>query len=197
LGDHGTWPRSSGIDIGAEGDLMGLLLLLAFLVVPVVEIYVIIQVGQAIGAVPTVLLLLLDGFVGAAIVRHEGAKAWRALQAAISAGRMPTREIADGALIVLGGALLLSPGFVTDIVGLLFVLPFTRPMFRGLLARMMGRRVRVVSTGARRFTQRRPGAGAAYDDVIEGEVVDDVTPDVGVDEPTDTKNRPDQIGRAG
>jgi UPF0716 protein FxsA len=165
---------------------MGLLLLLAFLAVPVLEIYVIIQVGQAIGAIPTVVLLLVDGIVGAAIVRHEGAKAWNALREAIAAGRVPTREIADGACIVLGGALLLAPGFVTDAVGLFLVLPFTRPLARRLLARMMGRRVRVVtSTGD---DGRRYRRGTAYGDVIDGEVVD---------EATDEKNRPDQIGQAG
>jgi UPF0716 protein FxsA len=166
---------------------MGLLLLLAFLTIPVIEIYVIIQVGQAIGAVPTVLLLLVDGIVGAAIVRREGAKAWYALRAAIAAGRVPTREIADGACVVLGGALLLSPGFVTDVVGLFLVLPFTRPIARRLLARTMGRRVRLVTpTGG--GGPRRP-RGSAYGDVIDGEVVDEET--------TNTKNRPDQIGRTG
>ncbi|MDX6287275.1 MAG: protein FxsA [Frankiales bacterium] len=165
---------------------MGLLLLLAFLVVPVIEIYVIIQVGQAIGALPTVVLLLLDGIIGAAIVRREGAKAWLALRTAIQAGRVPTHEVADGALVVLGGALLLSPGFVTDAVGLFLVLPFTRPLARRFLARLMGRRVRVVTTVA---GQRRPGHGPAYGDVIDGEVVDE--------DPPPTTNRPDQIGRAG
>jgi UPF0716 protein FxsA len=164
---------------------MGLLLLLAFLTIPVIEIYVIIQVGQAIGAIPTVVLLLIDGIVGAAIVRREGAKAWQALRAAIAAGRVPTREIADGACIVVGGALLLAPGFVTDAVGLFLVLPFTRPLARRLLARMMGRRVRVVTSTQSGSPPRR----SAYGDVIDGEVVDE--------EPTQTTDRPDQIGRAG
>jgi UPF0716 protein FxsA len=166
---------------------MGLLLLLAFLTIPVIEIYVIIQVGQAIGAVPTVLLLLVDGIVGAAIVRHEGAKAWNALRAAIAAGRVPTREIADGACVVLGGALLLSPGFVTDAVGLFLVLPFTRPIARRLLARIMGRRLRVVTP--RGSVHQPHPRGPAYGEVIDGEVVDEDT--------TGTKDRPDQIGRAG
>ena len=167
---------------------MGLLLLLAFLVVPVVEIYVIIQVGQAIGAVPTVLLLLLDGVVGAAIVRREGAKAWLALREALAAGRVPTREIADGALVVLGGALLLSPGFVTDAVGLFLVLPFTRPLARRLLARTMGRRVRIVTATGRRLRPDARGPAHRPGDVIDGEVVGE--------EPA-KPNRPDQIGRAG
>jgi UPF0716 protein FxsA len=172
---------------------MGVFLLLAFILVPVLEIYVIIQVGHAIGALPTVLLLLVDGLVGAAIVRREGAKAWGSLRESVASGRLPTREIADGACIVLGGALLLSPGFVTDVFGLFLVLPFTRPLARRFLARAMGRRIRVVSTAGpgrppRDPRGQRPGGGSAGD-VIEGEVVDE--------QPSDTTNRPDQIGRAG
>jgi UPF0716 protein FxsA len=110
-----------------------LLLLLLFVVVPVVEIWVIVQVGQAIGVVPTLLLLLADAVVGTWLFRREGRRAWAALREAIAAGRVPAKEVADGALVVVGGAFLLSPGFATDVVGLLCVLPPTRAFLRRAL----------------------------------------------------------------
>ena len=101
------------------------LLLLAFVVMPVLEIYVIIQVGQVIGAWWTVLLLIADAVLGSWLVKHEGARAWTALREALASGRMPARELADGVLIVVGGTLMISPGFVTDIAGFALILPFT------------------------------------------------------------------------
>jgi UPF0716 protein FxsA len=138
------------------------LLFVAFLVVPIVEIYVLIQVGQVIGAWWTVLLLIADSVFGSWLLKREGSRAWRALQAALTEGRMPARELADAALIVFGGALMISPGFVTDIVGLVAILPFTRPAARRLLTAAVARRVMVRDA-------RRPGPP---DDVVRGEVVD-------------------------
>lgn len=104
--------------------------IIALLVVPLVEIYMIVQVGQSIGALPTILLLIADGVLGAWLVRREGRRAWAALQQAIGSGRMPSKELADGALVLVGGTLLLTPGFLTDIVGFFLLLPFTRPIAR-------------------------------------------------------------------
>jgi UPF0716 protein FxsA len=109
---------------------MPALLLLLFLVMPLVELYVILQVGSEIGVLPTIGLLLLASFLGAWLVRREGAKTWAAFRKAIEEGRVPARETADGALVILGGALLLTPGFVTDVFGLCFVAPPTRAVVR-------------------------------------------------------------------
>jgi UPF0716 protein FxsA len=106
------------------------LFLLLFIVVPIAELYVIIQVGQAIGLLPTLALLLLDGIVGAALARSQGRAAWRRFNLALAEGRVPARETADGAMIILGGALLLTPGCITDVVGLLLLLPPTRALIR-------------------------------------------------------------------
>jgi UPF0716 protein FxsA len=111
-----------------------LLLLVLFVVVPIVEIYVIIQVGQAIGILPTVALLLADAVLGTWLFRLEGRKAWTAFRDALTQGRVPAKEVADGGLVLLGGAFLLSPGFVTDVVGVLCLLPPTRALLRGVLA---------------------------------------------------------------
>ena len=126
---------------------LGLLLL----VVPIVELYVLIQVGQVIGAGWTILLLIGVSIFGTVLLKREGVAAWRRLQEAMAAGRMPTNEVTDGALIVLGGALLITPGFVTDIVGFLFLLPITRGAAKVFLRKALG--VAVV--------HRFPGASTA------------------------------------
>jgi UPF0716 protein FxsA len=116
-----------------------LLLVILFVLVPIAEIYVIIQVGQEIGALWTVLLLIADSLIGAWLLSWQGRRAWAAFQAALAEGRMPHREVLDGVLVVLGGAFLLTPGFLTDIAGLLLLIPPTRAAFRRLLTRMIVR----------------------------------------------------------
>jgi len=140
-------------------------LVVAFVVVPLIEIYVLIQVGQVIGPWWTILLLVLDSILGSWLIKLEGARAWLALRTALRDGRMPARELADGALILIGGTLMLSPGFVTDIFGILLILPFTRPVFRRLLTQVVTRRL--LASNA-----RRPGPGSEGS-VVRGEVVDE------------------------
>src|SRR3954453_13889150 len=111
------------------------LLILLFIVVPIVEIYVIIQVGEAIGALPTITLLIADSILGSMLMRSQGRAAWRRFQQALLAGRVPAREVLDGVLVVFGGAFLLTPGLVTDIFGVLMLLPPTRALIRRLLVR--------------------------------------------------------------
>jgi UPF0716 protein FxsA len=120
---------------------MPLVLLLLFVVVPILEIWVIVQVGQAIGILPTLVLLVLDALLGTWLLKREGRKAWAAFTLALHQGRVPGREVADGALVLVGGAFLLSPGFVTDAVGLACILPPSRALLRGLLARVVTMRL--------------------------------------------------------
>nr|MBA2478475.1 FxsA family protein [Sporichthyaceae bacterium] len=91
---------------------------LGFLLVPIAEIFVLIQVGQAIGPWWTVLLLVTMSVLGAWLVRREFRNTWSALRAALQSGRLPSSELADAGLVVVGGTLLLTPGFLTDVVGL-------------------------------------------------------------------------------
>jgi UPF0716 protein FxsA len=121
---------------------VSLLLVGLFLVVPVVEIYVIIQVGQVVGVPATVILLLVESAIGAWVVKREGRRAWQALRGAFGSGRLPTGELADAALVLVGGTLLLTPGFVTDVAGFALVLPITRPLARRLLGWLVTRRTR-------------------------------------------------------
>jgi UPF0716 protein FxsA len=111
------------------------LLILLFIVLPIAELYVIIQVGEAIGVLPTLALLLIDGFLGAALARSQGRAAWRRFNEAMAAGRVPGKEVFDGAAIIFGGALLLSPGFITDVLGLSLLLPPTRAVIRRVVLR--------------------------------------------------------------
>jgi UPF0716 protein FxsA len=116
-------------------------LALVFLLVPVAELYVIYKVGDAIGVLPTFLLLALDSVLGALLLRAQGRAVWRRFNEAMAAGRIPHREVIDGVLVIFGGAFLLTPGFLTDIVGLLLLLPPTRSHFRRIAVRRLGRRV--------------------------------------------------------
>ena len=115
-------------------------LILLFIAVPLVELYVIIQVGQAIGALPTIAILLADSLLGSMLMRSQGRAVWRRFNEALSAGRPPAREVLDGGLVILGGAFLLTPGFVTDVFGLILLLPPTRAVVRGSLVRRFSRR---------------------------------------------------------
>jgi UPF0716 protein FxsA len=101
------------------------LLILLFIVVPIAELYVIIQVGQEIGVLPTIAILIADSILGSMLLRSQGRGAWRRFNEALQEGRPPAREVLDGALIIFGGAFLLTPGFLTDVVGL-FLLPLRR-----------------------------------------------------------------------
>ena len=119
---------------------MALLLVLLFILVPIAEIYVIIQVGQAIGPLATVALLIVDSIAGAWLLRSQGRRAWASFTETLNAGRMPHREILNGALVIIGGAFLLTPGFLTDIVGLLLLIPPTRHAVGRGITRLLLRR---------------------------------------------------------
>ena len=136
------------------------------LVVPVLEIAAIIAVGRTIGGWQTLVLLVVESLLGAWLVRREGGRAWQGLSAALTTGQMPSRQLADAALVLVGGTLLLTPGFLTDIVGFFFILPVTRPLARRLLERAVARRLLrgVVGPWGR-------GPGGSGPDVIEGEVL--------------------------
>jgi UPF0716 protein FxsA len=142
-------------------------LVLLFIAVPIAELAVIIQVGQAIGVWWTIALLVADSLIGTWLMRHQGRTAWRRFNEAVQAGRVPAREVLDGALVIFGGALLLTPGFITDILGLVLLVPPTRAIVRAILGRRLAHRM-VVSAP-------RPRPHGGHD--VEGTAVDiDVEP---------------------
>jgi UPF0716 protein FxsA len=120
---------------------MGAVLFVLFIVVPIVELAVIIQVGQAIGALNTIALLILVGVVGAWLAKREGLAVYRRFRRQVEAGVVPGREIADGFMIMLAGAMLLTPGFVTDVLALLLLLPPVRAAIRSSVLHRITRRV--------------------------------------------------------
>lgn len=154
---------------------MPLILILVFIVVPIAEIYVIVKVGEAIGVLPTIALLIVDSVIGSALLRSQGRAAWRRLSEALAQRRPPAREVLDGALIVFGGAFLITPGFLTDVIGLALLLPPTRAVIRRLIVRNFTSRLMLRAGG---FARRRGaggggapgGAGRGYD--VEGTAVD-------------------------
>ena len=123
--------------------------MLLLLLVPIAELYVIIQVGHVLGVVNTLALLVLISLAGAWLMKREGLGALRRARRQVDAGVVPGRELVDGALIVLGGALIVVPGFITDAVGLLLLLPpvraVTRTATRGVVRRRLARRVYYLS----------------------------------------------------
>jgi UPF0716 protein FxsA len=152
-------------------------ILVALVLVPLVEVYVLVQVGQSIGALPTVALLVVMSLLGAWLLKREGRRTWTAFRAALGTGRVPAQEVADGALVVFGGALLLTPGFATDVVGLLCVLPGSRAVLRRVLSGFVAKRLGVPGMvgGIAAEHLRRRSSGAPPRDgsaVVEGEVVD-------------------------
>jgi UPF0716 protein FxsA len=118
------------------------LLFLLFVVVPFAELFVIIKVGEALGVVTTLVLLVGMSVLGAALVKREGLGVLRRARQRMDAGGVPGRELVDGVLVLAAGALLLTPGFITDAVGLLLLLPPVRAGLRAYAIRRL--RLRVV-----------------------------------------------------
>ena len=144
---------------------MPFLLILLFIAVPIAEIAILIQVGEAIGVWWTIALLIADAIIGSLLARSQGRAAWRRFNLAIQSGRVPAREVLDGILVLFGGALLLTPGFLSDVLGLFLLLPPTRAFVRAVLVRRYaGRMVSSMARGP------RPQARGAYD--VEGTAVD-------------------------
>jgi UPF0716 protein FxsA len=133
-------------------------LIAIFIFVPIAELYVILKVGDAIGWLPTLAILVADSLLGTALMRMQGRAVWRRFQEAMQAGRMPHREVIDGALVIFGGAFLITPGFLTDIIGIALLLPPTRGVIRRLLVRRGGRLLGFTVGGGRRGGAATPPA---------------------------------------
>lgn len=129
---------------------MALLLVLLFLAVPVAELAVILTVANTVGVVNTIGLLIVVSVVGGWLAKREGVGVYRRVQAALNRGELPNREVADGFLILLAGALMITPGFITDCLALLLLFPPSRAVARGVLMSAVAKRGRVAVVGAGR-----------------------------------------------
>jgi UPF0716 protein FxsA len=118
---------------------------------------VILEVADAIGAPLTILILAVDSIVGSLLLKSQGRAVWRRFNETMAAGRMPHREVLDGVMVIFGGAFLITPGFITDVVGILLLLPPTRFVMRRLLIRALGGRVAISFAGAATRRGSRPG----------------------------------------
>jgi len=127
---------------------MFLVLVALFILVPIAEIAAIIWVGGQIGILPTIALLIADSIAGAWLMRTQGRAAWLRFNTAVSERRVPAKEVVDGGLVIFGGALLLTPGFITDIFGALFLIPPTRAIIRKLALWRLGGPMVVMATDA-------------------------------------------------
>jgi UPF0716 protein FxsA len=124
-------------------------LALAFLVVPFVELFVLIQVGQVVGVWWTILLVLAVSVAGSWLVKREGWAAWRRITTRVQTGEVPVADLVDGGLILLAGALMLTPGFVTDIVALLLLFPASRAVVRRVALKKLVARATIAGRGPR------------------------------------------------
>ncbi|MDO5286251.1 MAG: FxsA family protein [Actinomycetia bacterium] len=159
---------------GRTGWVVGALLLV-FAAVPILEISLIVQAGRLLGVLPTLGMLLLTSALGAWLARREGRRAWTALSTAFTSGKMPTGELADAALVLTGGIMLLFPGFLTDLLGLVFLVPATRPLTRVLIAWLVARTAQKQGISLDQVTRSGPGAAQGEGVVIPGEVADPET----------------------
>ena len=123
-------------------------LLVLFIIVPIVEIYFLIKVGSIIGVIPTILIVIGTAILGTAMLRQQGLATLQRYQQSVASGRLPAQELIEGLALVFGGALLLTPGFVTDAIGFLCLIPATRQaIIRGLLKRVVVGGFSVMSEG--------------------------------------------------
>lgn len=138
-------------------------LLLVFIALPLAELYVILQVGDAIGAPLTILLLACASLLGSGLLKAQGRAVWRSFNETLAAGALPHREVVEGVLVIFGGAFLITPGFITDIVGVLLLLPPTRRVIGRVLTRRLARRIDVRFAATRRPPADVEGTAREYE----------------------------------
>jgi len=112
---------------------MWIRLLLAFTLVPILELWLLLRIGAWLGAVPTLALVVLTGVAGASLARREGVHAWASVQAELAAGRLPGRKLLEAVLVLIAGIVLVTPGVLTDAMGLLLLI---RPLREALTRRL-------------------------------------------------------------
>jgi UPF0716 protein FxsA len=138
------------------------ILVFLFLIVPFIEIYLLIQVGQQIGALPTIALCVLTAVIGGFLLRQQGARTLQRARRSLDRGELPAGELLEGLALAVGGALLVTPGFATDAVGFVCLIPHTRAWLVGEVLK----RVTVIRAGS---APRGPGRTQKGHEVIEGE----------------------------
>ncbi|MFT5391548.1 MAG: UPF0716 protein FxsA [Gammaproteobacteria bacterium] len=145
------------------------ILLMLFIAVPIAEIWVLIHIGAVIGPVPTVALIVLTAVVGAAVMRMQGVRTLARVQRSIAAGEVPAIEMMEGAFILVAGALLLTPGFVTDTLGFVCLVP---PLRLSIIRAVIARGLRMGAAGATFTAGAGPSVGPAPARSLDGHVIE-------------------------
>ena len=149
-------------------------LLILFITVPAVELLLLIHIGSRIGPLPTIAIILITGFLGASLTRTQGLKTLTRYQQALAEGRLPHEEIMDGLMILVAGAVLLTPGFLTDIAGFLLLVPSIRTAVRKKLAGYLKTRIQVVGPDGAPMNPEKPiEHGTGGERVVKGRVVEE------------------------
>jgi UPF0716 protein FxsA len=117
-------------------------LLLLFVLVPLLELAILVRLGGVLGFWPTIGIVVVTGAVGALLARSQGTRVLSGIRTELAVGQMPTDRLVDGLLILVGGAVLLTPGLLTDVLGLALLIPFTRRRFKAALRRRFDRMIR-------------------------------------------------------
>lgn len=154
---------------------MFLKLFVLFTLVPVVELWLLIRVGSIIGLFPTIGVVILTGFIGAWMARIQGISVISELNTSVAQGKMPGRELVNAVLVFVGGALLLTPGFITDVLGFSMIMPGTRDIISAFLMSYFSKRVQNGSMGFSYYSSGEPQRKSRFDDgkVIDAERIDD------------------------
>jgi UPF0716 protein FxsA len=118
------------------------ILLILFIILPLIELYLLIEIGKYFGAFNTVFLVIGTGIVGAFLAKLEGLRVWHSIKKDLQQMKMPGDKLIDGLLILVGGVTLLTPGILTDILGLLLIFPLTRPIFKKFAKKHFGRKMK-------------------------------------------------------
>lgn len=149
-------------------------LLLLFIAVPVIELLLFIRIGGKIGLLPTFATIVITGILGAYLTKQQGLRTWRKFQTTSASGQLPANEAIDGLLILIAGAVLLTPGFLTDVVGFLLLVPFVRAAIRSQVTGKLKHKVQVVgqrTPDPTKMNPRPPGG----ERVATGRVIDSNT----------------------
>lgn len=157
-------------------------LLVLFVVVPLIELYLLLFIGSQIGFWPTVGIVLVTGILGASLAKREGLRVWHSYREALSQGRLPDEGIVGGLLVLLGGALLVTPGMLTDVVGFLLLLPQTRRFFADRIRAVIEKKL---DQGVVQVMTHGPGMSGGFVDMRSGPIDEDEGPVVGMHDPYD------------
>lgn len=117
-------------------------LLFVFILIPLVELAILVKIGTVIGFWYTMLIVVLTGIAGATLARYQGLRVYTSMQRELNTGKIPSDDMIDAMFIFAGGVVLLTPGFITDLAGLMFLIPYTRKILKNYLKKLLGKRMR-------------------------------------------------------